>query len=187
MAGTEFATKSYVDSAGGAPTVAQGFQDWEGSLGEWAFGLTRQGAAAFNVANGGISIRWRPKKARTIRKFNWFVGSTSGGNYDVGIYAADGTRLWSLGSTVTPAGNTSVVSTVPDLAVAANVEYLLVISGDTATTTFVGVATSFNDEHLDAQGNPIARSHTGIFPLPSSFAPGSTPIGRMPKIILREA
>lgn len=169
-----------------ARIAEQGFQDYESTIGEWASGIAYITANVISTVNAGISVRWRPKKNRTIRSLTWFTGGVISGNYDIAILESNGTRLWSQGSTPWPAANSVVSVAVTPLAVTANTEYQILFSVDNTTANWRGPSASFSDEVRDAQGLYIARSYTAVFPIPTSVVPGSTPSPKFPKIVLRE-
>ena len=76
---------------------------------------------------------WVPESV-TFTKMFWVNGTAVAGNYDVGIYTTDGTRLVSMGSTA--AAGISQIQTVniTDTTVARGTYYMAIVSDTSGTT-----------------------------------------------------
>lgn len=140
-----------------------------------------------NANNDAILVAITPNRTLDLTKLQWSTAATSAGNYDIGVYSAAGTRLWSKGSTAWPAINTEVVDAVTPMRLRRGTLYYIGLSGSDSTATYRG----------QSSGNGLpARMTTGLLfnqrfathhPLPASVTIGTTNfVVRHPNIILRE-
>lgn len=93
-------------------------------------------AAAWPAANLVIYTPFWVPEAVTITKLLWVNGAVAG-NVDVGVYAEDGTRLVSIGSTAVSGANAIQVADVTDTAIARGRYYTAMVA-DTITTLTIG-------------------------------------------------
>lgn len=142
------------------------------------------GVLSANTAN---FVKIKPHRNMSISVLEWQV-HTTGGNYDVGIYAADGTRLWSKGSTATPAAGAVLETVSPAVSLTADTLYWLALTFDSTVPLARGqVIGSANILKL-ADGTPSASSVGSSFPLPATAAPaGGGQTNRLHLIAVREA
>jgi len=76
--------------------------------------------------------------AVTVRTL-WFASNASGGgDYDIGLYRPDGTRIIARGTTAKPAANTEVLWDCTDTPIGPGVYYLALVSSN-GTDNFVGL------------------------------------------------
>lgn len=127
-----------------------------------AIGLSGSAAAnPVNAANDAWYVPFVLNEPFTVRKAGWHNGTTVSGNVDIGIYSANGTRIWSSGSTAQ--SGTSVVQVVtPTAFTLAPGLYYLAIAVDNTTGTFRGFA-------LQQAGRSTGVfTQASAFPLPST-------------------
>jgi hypothetical protein len=157
------------------------FMSTFGSFGPFLWGSS--GSVAGTIANAAILTEFRPHRDVTVTSLAWMTGATPSGNYDIGIYSAAGTRLWSKGSTAWPAASTRVVETVsPGVAMTAGTQYFIAFVPDNTTGLFRGQAESFTDQVKSVTGQYLAKSVASSFPLPASLTVGNTRAARYPAI-----
>lgn len=135
--------------------------------------------------NSGIFTRFRPRRDIVLTSLVWVVGSQSG-NYDIGIFDSTGARLWSKGSTATPATGTSVAEAVTGVTLQAARTYYVGWSSDNTTSGVKGIAAASVGEMTKLMdGTPSVFSVASVFPLPSTVTLGSTAPNRLPFFSLR--
>lgn len=143
-------------------------------------------ATALVTANQAIFTPVIPHRNMTIAALEWLCGTQSG-NYDIGLYDAGGTRLWSKGSTAWPTALADTVETVsPAVALVAGTKYWVAFAGDNTTGTFRGLVLQTPFLHV-LDGTYHNRLVGSSFPLPSTVTLGSSFATRTPSIVLREA
>lgn len=141
---------------------------------------------AVSANNSGLFIKFTPKYDLVCPSFLWVVGSQSG-NYDVGLYDADGNRLWAKGSTTVPSTGTTVTETFTGIQLTAGQDYYVGWSSDNTTAGVKGLAISGLGELAKmADGVTLSTySVASVFPLPSTVTYGSTSVNRLPFFVLR--
>lgn len=93
-------------------------------------------SATYPTANKAIFAPMRVNVPTLVTKLAAYVGATSSGNIDVGIYAADGTRLVSSGSTAQSATvNAWQLFDVTDTLLLPGIVYYLAVAMDNTTGT----------------------------------------------------
>lgn len=154
--------------------------------------LTMLGSSSVtqNSANQAILVPFKPQRAMSIAIVQW-VCAVSSGNYDIGIYDASGTKLWSKGSTVFGTAGALQVETVsPSVPLTAGTTYYLAWSADNTTGSprgIVGTAAGWSGFQQMLDGTSYTRLVSSSFPLPSSIVLGSTSSIKMPAVVFREA
>lgn len=144
-------------------------------------------STTFAVANQAVLIPVTPFRDITVAALNWVTVATSSGNYDIGIYDAAGTRLWSKGSTAWPVVSTVNADTVsPAVVLRQGITYWIALASDATTGTFRGTTAQGGQLQM-LDGTNFARTVAAAFPLPASITLGSTAGTRLPIIVLREA
>lgn len=123
-------------------------------------------------ANRGVFTLIRPARDITIDTFKWREAVQSG-NYDVGIYDSTGVRLWSKGSTTSPANGVVTVTITPALTLKARQTYYLAIALDNTTSSVSGAALASVDLAQEVGGAYSCFYLSTMFPLPSSITPAS--------------
>lgn len=99
----------------------------EESLGPRGFrGMGLQSASSQTwVANLAVFVPFGISRPFLVREVWWFNGSAAGNNVDVGVYATDGTLLFSLGSTASGANSAVITSSgMTDYTLAAGDYYM---------------------------------------------------------------
>lgn len=138
----------------------------------WSLGpIIRQGTVstvtgpAWPLANDAIYVPFRVPVTVTVYKMGMGAGGTAGGNFDLGIYRADGTKLVSSGSTARVA-NSEVIVDVTNTTLQPGL-YYLAMSAD-GTNSYIG----YSCVHLvQAQGMGIKRQGTAFtLPATATFA-----------------
>lgn len=115
------------------------------------------------VANQAIYVPFFTPAPYTVVKLLTFNGAVASGNIDVGLYAADGTRLVSSGSTA-QAGTTVIQEfDVTDTVLAPGWYYLAVAKDDTTGT--LRASTAVTARQARALG---CFGQTSAFPLPAT-------------------
>ena len=152
-------------------------------------GLMAAVAAGGNVtwptASQASLIRIRARRTMTITKLVWLAGTASG-NYDIGLYDASGTRLWSKGSTPFPTGlQTETVS--PAVTVREGDDFYVAMVADNTTASMKGAAVASAELTKSLTGAPVNLGVGSAIPLPATVALGSTAVLRVPAITVREA
>lgn len=142
------------------------------------------GVIAANTAN---FFKIKPHRNMSVSVLEWQV-HTTGGSYDIGIYAADGTRLWSKGSTGTPAAGAVLEIVSPAVALTADTIYYLALAFDSTVPLARGMVLGSANVLKLADGTTSATSLGSSFPLPSTAAPaGGGQTNRLHLIAVREA
>ena len=159
----------YLSTHGDSPTVAA---------------LAVAGAANM-VANSATLTRVKAPRDIAVAKLVWVAGTQSG-NYDIGLYDAAGTKLWSKGSTASPASGT-IVETFTAVNIPKGAVFYVAIAADNATATFRGVTLSSAEHTKSLTGIPATTTVGSSFPLPSTITPGTTTVLRIPTVVIREA
>ncbi len=121
------------------------------------------------AANLAFFIPVRFTREEVIRKFYWMNGATVSGNVDCGLYAPDGTKIVSTGSTA-QSGTTAIqIVDTTDTVVGPGLFYLA-LACDNTTAAF-GMASSFTNPMIQILGcAEVATS----FILPATVTLGST-------------
>lgn len=141
----------------------------------------------FSSANQAILVRFKPFRDVTVNELHWFAYATSSGNYDIGIYSAAGSLLWSKGSTPWQAVNSVANVAVPGVALTANTEYLIAFASDANTGTWRGAAEGVTDMVKMVDGTYFSRVVSNSFPLPATITPGNSRAGKTPLITVHGA
>jgi hypothetical protein len=119
-------------------------------------------SVALTAANDVVASKLIVPVGFAVGKLIWGTGTATAGNYDVGIYAADGqTKLWSKGITAAPAANTPITETVTGLTVVTGTSYWVAYTADaSATSNFRGTSGTFAQQYWDYQGNDVIIRNT---------------------------
>lgn len=147
--------------------------------------LAGAGAATY-AANAACLVPMKAPRAISIGKLVWIAGAQSG-NYDIGLYDAAGTRLWSKGSTASPAAGTITETVSPAVALPKGAKFYAAIAFDNATAQIRGITLSSAEQTKTLTGAPTSLTVSASFPLPATITPGSTTVLRLPLIVIREA
>lgn len=121
-----------------------------------------------------------------LTKLVW-VSGTQSGNYDIGLYDAAGTRLWSKGSTASPAANTTTVETFTAVNIPKGALFYVALAADNATATFRAVTLVSAELTKTLGGVATTTTVAAAFPLPSTITVGTTTVLRIPLVVLRES
>jgi hypothetical protein len=151
-------------------------------------GVTGQIYSAGSVAltaNRAVLTRIKPQRNCSITKMYWGVGTT-GGNYDIGIYDAAGTLLWSKGSTATPSSGT-ITETFTAVPLTAGTLYYVAFVYDGTTATIRGYTLSSTEVAKSMTGTLLSYAVTSSLPLPNPITVGATGSSQVPAITLRES
>lgn len=141
------------------------------------------GSASANAAN---LYRIKPDRNVGITTLSWVV-HTTGGNYDIGLYTAAGTRLWSKGSSAVPGAGLVTESIGATIDLTAGTEYFVAIVFDGTTALARGSSIASSALMHSLTGVIQALNVPSSFPLPSTITPGSTISNRLIPITLRES
>ncbi|WGH21939.1 minor tail protein [Rhodococcus phage Trogglehumper] len=170
----------------GSPSAGQ----WDGlyTFGDHpaAFAFAASAGCGVVTANQANLIRVKPHRNMTIAQMLWIV-HTTGGNYDVGIYAIDGTRLWSKGSTPTPAAGLVTETISPAVSLVAGTEYFVAWAADATVQLARGALAGNGDIMRSLTGVPFQVAASAGFPLPATIVPGASAGSRIAAIALRES
>lgn len=121
------------------------------------------GAASWPVANAAAFWPFTLYGQETVYALSWVNGGAVTANVDAGIYAEDGTRLVSCGSTAQAGANAIQVVDVADTALSPDNYYFAFVMN----TNAVGIVRTggLTREGMNALGG---KHMTGAFPLPST-------------------
>lgn len=126
-------------------------------------------AVTWPSANLGIFVPiWLPFRYVPLRAF-WVNGSTAGGNWDIGVFSADLTKLWNSGSTAgSGASQPQYVTISPSLVLDPGM-YYLGLSHDVTTANHGFGSSSVAAAYLRMSGVlqaasqvPLASAPTGV-------------------------
>ncbi len=128
-------------------------------------------SAVWPAANRALYLPVELSAPLTVQRAFWINGATVAGNVDVGIYAANGTRLVSSGSTVM-AGASAVQQVAITSTYLPPGRYWLAMASDSATATFnrgaVGSSLLLRVCGVQEQAAAFALPATSTFANPSS-------------------
>lgn len=148
--------------------------------------LVAAGGSAALSASSACLTRLKAPRALALTKLVW-VSGTQSGNYDIGLYDAAGTRLWSKGSTASPAANTTTVETFTAVNIPKGALFYVALAADNATATFRAVTLVSAELTKTLGGVATTTTVAAAFPLPSTITVGTTTVLRIPLVVLRES
>lgn len=124
---------------------------------------TQSNSTAWPTANMALYIPFTLNQTITVQKFFTANGTATGNNVDIGLYAQDGTRLVSAGSTAQSGTSTIQYYSVTPLTIGPGAYYLaLAVNG--ASSTFVA-HTAGSSRNFKAVG---VYEQTSAFALPAT-------------------
>lgn len=133
------------------------------SMGQGTGTWGNRASAAYPSANRALFFPFRIPKPMSFSTITLFNGATASGNIDAGLYAADGTRIASKGSTVATGTNTNQDFTFTSVILGRGL-YYAAVAVDNATHTFI-TATALGLQPQRAMGSFQAATS---FPLPAT-------------------
>jgi hypothetical protein len=123
-------------------------------------------SAAYPAANTAYFYPFSMAAPALITKLVAYNGATASGNLDLGIYAEDGTRLVSAGSTAQAGTNTlQVVDITPDVLIGPGVFYFAIVLDNTTGTIFRCAVAGGPAQYVAMLGGAQMAS---AFPLPAT-------------------
>jgi len=149
-------------------------------------GIVAAGGSAALAANAACLVRVKAQRAITVNQLLWVCGTQSG-NYDIGIYDEAGTRLWSKGSTASPASGMVTETVSPGVTLRKGQAFHVALVADNATATFRATTLVSAELTKTLTGKPAAVTVTSSFPLPSSLTVGTATVLRIPLVVIRES
>lgn len=136
--------------------------------------LAATASATYPTANMALYVPfWLPTPLTAIQMFV-FNGATVSGNIDVGIYAADGTRIVSSGSTAQAGTNALQAFDITDTLLGPGNYYLAIAADNTTGTQF---RTTFAARHAAGQG---CFTQASAFALPATATFATVSAGSIP-------
>ena len=138
-------------------------------------------------ANAAILVRCRANRTLRPNRLRWIAGTQSG-NYDIGIYDANGTLLWAKGSTAAPVSGTIDETFTAVGPIRAGDEFYVAFATDNTTQTYRGITLATGTMCADTKGRFAAITFGTSFPLPSTLSiSGGSAVLRIPAISVHEA
>lgn len=121
-------------------------------------------------ANVAVYMPFNVTSTTTIKRL-WFIGDNGTGNVDVGVYAADGTKMVTTGAVANAAG--IVVTDVGDTALVAGQYYLAISASSGSSNLRVSVTTGLDSLGLltEASAHVLPASATLTTKQTSPFLP----------------
>lgn len=103
------------------------------------FSTTSPASTAYPLANLAIYVPFTVSE--TVTAYEGFVttGATAGGNFDIGIYSAAGSRLTSAGTTARIVSTINNTTTMTDQVLVPNTRYYMAFSADGTNNYFAVV------------------------------------------------
>jgi len=101
-----------------------------------AFAWTTPAAAAYPLANLALYIPFSVSQTLTAYEGWVITGTVAGGNFDIGVYSAAGSRLTSSGATARTASAVVNTTTMTDLVLLPNTRYYMAFAAD-ATSNYM--------------------------------------------------
>lgn len=99
---------------------------------------TGAASAAYPLANLALYVPFSVSQALTVYE-GWVVaGTTSGGNYDIGVYSATGSRLTSAGATARTLSTVNNTTAMTNLVLVPRVRYYMAFSADGTANYLAG-------------------------------------------------
>jgi hypothetical protein len=132
-------------------------------------GATAFGSATFPAANRALLLPFRVVEASIVKQIYVVNGATASGNIDVGIYAPDGTRIISSGSTAQSGTSVMQVFNVTDTLIDRGYYYMAVAMDNTTGTL---LRNNISAQNAKYQGFAAMES---AFPLPATVTPATSP------------
>lgn len=147
------------------------------SVGDALYAMNRQGFSNQLNPTANLATFWPfvLPMAATCRRLGISNGNPTAGNFDIGIYRADLTRLVSAGSTAQGSSDTIQTIDITDTDMPAGRYYLAIVASDATTA-----------QYRVFDGNATELMALGVFqqssalPLPSTATPAVPSQGRVP-------
>lgn len=98
-------------------------------------------STAYPLANLALYVPFSVSETVTAYEGWVITGTTAGGNFDIGIYSAAGSRLTSAGSTARTASAINNTTTMTDQVLSPGIRYYMAFSAD-ATSNYFAAATA---------------------------------------------
>jgi hypothetical protein len=135
-------------------------------------------STAWSAANRAIYVPIEVQVPIVAKQIIWENGGTASGNIDVGIYAEDGTRIVSLGSTATSGTSVIQAGDITDTPLNPG-NYYLAMLVDNTTHTIVLMSSMFG-EAVRMCGQRTQDVGAATLPATATFATAAT--GHLPYI-----
>ena len=124
-------------------------------------GSSGMASGAWPATNLAIYVPFIVHGARTIKRILVHIGGATSGNVDAGIYAEDGTKKVTIGSTAVGTGNEVQELDITDTALTAG-RYFMALAFDNTTVACIRAAVITKNRVIGV------KEETSAFPLPSS-------------------